>query len=480
MSISEFKKMFKKKCDDEEDWTPYRRELICNAIHWHKNPNYSKICWKEYAYNLIEEAEDEMLAGTFDEWIRTKQISPKQRWKTRPLEAWGSTIPKRIADDKRNDEEKVGKLRTHRIREWCMVSCLHISKMTTFTDVISQRLPRPIPEKTLRQLGAYGTYIGSNGYPTKSEFIRQLPKLLREFDIYEEKERKKKELRALHRIRQDSVLDRICSDIIQQVVEGGPLSAASWCTILQGALQQVGKTSIESKIPHGTLAVIKTEDWKSDWDGKHLMRLIDLLENKLCPHPGTSANEELLHPASYEFFNTGEDRVFVCPAAALLTGSTCHESCKRKDMMNFRELISHLLSAHPRNHGYRCLWTTPQESIVVHPAVKKTPSLTLIGGKQYRQKVLQQWFRPLPEMKGTECTGGWMRCSGVFRALLRKRRISGNPIIAENSGNGMLVVGNPTVDIHGITKNVELKSNKGEANLKPITTYFHRRLATEL
>lgn len=357
----------------------------------------------------------------------------------------------------------------------------HISEMT-FTDVVSQRLPRPIPEKTLRQLNAYGTYVGNNGYPTKSEFIRQLPKLLRELDIYEEKERKKKELKALHRIRQDSVLDRICSDIIQQVVEEGPLSAASWCTILQGALQQVGKISVESKMPRGTLAVTKPEDWISDWDGKHLMRLIDLLENKLCPHPDTSANEELLHPSSYEFFNTGEDRVFVCPTAELLIGSTCHGSCKSKDVMNFRELISHLLSTHPRNDVYRYLWTTPQEYIVVHPAFKRPPPLTLIGGKQYEQKVLQQWFRPLPEMKGTECTGGWMRYSGVgvFRALLRKGRISGNPSTVVNSGNEMPVVGNPTVDIYGIMRNNGPKSSKGEANRKPITTYFHKRLAAKL
>lgn len=346
---------------------------------------------------------------------------------------------------------------------------------TTFADVVPQRLPRPISEKTLEQLGAYETYIGTNGYPTKSEFIRQLPKLTRELDVFEERERKKTEFKALHRIRQDSVLDRICSDIIQQVVEEGPLSAASWCTILQKALQQVGKTSVENKIPHGTLAVIKPEDWKGDWNGRHLMRLIDLLENKLYPHPDTSAGGELLHPASYEFFNTGEDRVFVCPTAVVVAG---RGSCN-KDMMNFQELIFHLLSTHPLSHGYRCLWATPQKAIVVHPAVKKASSLTLIDGKQYRQKELQQWFRPLPEMKGAEYTGGWMRYSGVFKALLRKRVMSGNSSIAASSRNEM-PVGNPTVCIHGIVKNNGLKNDKGEINRKPITTYFHKRLIAKV
>lgn len=344
-----------------------------------------------------------------------------------------------------------------------------------FANVAPQRLPRPISENTLEQLSAYETYIGTNGYPTKSEFIRQLPKLTRELDVLEKRERKKKELKALHRIRQDSVLDRICSDIIQQVVEEGPLSAASWCTILQRALQQVGKTSVEHKILHGTLAVIIPEDWKSGWNGSHLMRLIDLLENKLCPHPDTSTGSELLHPASYEFFNTGEDRVFVCPTAVV--AASCG-SCN-KDMMNFRELIFHLLSTHPLSYGYHCLWTTPQKAIVVHPAVKKAASLSLINGKQYRQKELQQWFRPLPEMKGAEYTGGWMRYSGVFKALLRKRMMSGNPSITANSRNEMLA-GNPTVHIHGIMKNNGLKNNKGEVNRKPITTYFHKRLTAKV
>lgn len=475
MSISEFKKMFKKKCDNEEDWTPYRREQICNAIHWHKNPNYSKICWKEYAYNLIEEAEDEMLAGTFDEWIRSKQIPPKQRWKTRPLEAWGSAIPKRIADDKRNDEEKVTKLRLHRIHEWCMVGCLHIRN--TILANVSQRLPRPISGKTLEQLSAYGTYIRTTGYPTKSEFIRQLPKLLRELDIYKEKERKKEEIKALHRIRQDSVLDRICSDIIQNIVEVGPLSATSWCTILQRALQHIGKTSVEGETPRGT-AVIKPEGWGGDWDGGHLIRLIDLLENKLCPD--NHAGEELLHPASYEFFNNGEDRVFVCPAATPPTSSNCHGSCRSRDAMNFRELISHLLSVHPLSYGYpHCLWAAPQKVIVVHPSVKKTASLTLIGGKQYRQKELQQWFRPLPEMKGIEYAGGWMRYRGVFKAFMKKRMKSGNLSVAANSGNEMPAAGDPTVGIHGIMRNSGLKSSGKEANRKSIMTYFQKRLAAK-
>lgn len=125
--------MFKKKCDDEEDWTPYRREQVCSAIHWHQNPNYSKICWREYAYNLIEEAEGEMLAGTFDEWIETK---PKQRCKTCPLEEWGSRIPKKIAEDKRMDEVKVRMLRRAYFHDWCMVSCLHISETSFFAHVI--------------------------------------------------------------------------------------------------------------------------------------------------------------------------------------------------------------------------------------------------------------------------------------------------------------------------------------------------------
>lgn len=140
--------MFKKKCDDEEDWTPYRREQVCNAIHWHRNPNYSKICWREYAYNLIEEAEDEMLAGSFDGWIKTKQISNAQRWKTRSLEIWGSTISKKMEEDRRGDETRIRKLRTACFHDWCMVSYLSFAKLV-FCSCIRTAPPKADTRKDL-------------------------------------------------------------------------------------------------------------------------------------------------------------------------------------------------------------------------------------------------------------------------------------------------------------------------------------------
>lgn len=122
MSISEFKKMLKKKCDGEEDWTPPRREKLCFAIHWYRNSNYSKICWKEHAYSVIEEAEEEIMAGTFDKWVTAKVILQNNMPSSRPLEEWGSTIPKRISQDRRIDDLRVWKLRVACFRDWCMVS----------------------------------------------------------------------------------------------------------------------------------------------------------------------------------------------------------------------------------------------------------------------------------------------------------------------------------------------------------------------
>lgn len=338
-----------------------------------------------------------------------------------------------------------------------------------------QRLPRPIPEKTLKQLEPYWAFLKTSNYPTKSEFIRQLPKLLGERDIFEENERRKEELKTLYRVRQDSVIDRACSSIVQHVMQEGSLSTTSWCTILQGALEQVNKTFIEIKIPRGTPAAVcmKSEDWKNDWNGSHLMRLADLLEEELRSPFGIGTGEELLRPTSYEFFHNGEDRIFACPTAMLGRSSTCHEACKSKEMMNFQELVSHLLLAHPHGYGYPLfIWKNPEKAIVVHTAAKRISPLVLIGGKQYRQRELQEWFSPLPKMIGTEDPGEWMRYGGIFKVLFGKKVKSGSPSIVANSNNGVPVVVNRAASFRGISKNNGSKSSK-DSSRKSIMTYFH-------
>lgn len=271
------------------------------------------------------------------------------------------------------------------------------------------------------------------------------------------------------------MIDRTCSNIVQQVIKEGPLSATSWCAILRGALQQVSRTSIEINFPRGTPTILRRpEDWKSDWGGSHLIRLIDLLEDKLCPRLDTLTRGEPLHPASYEFFNNGEDRIFACPAAIIIASSTSHNGCKHKGMMNFQELISHLLSTHsaaPYGYGNpRCLWASLQKVIVVHPAVNRSPPLTSIGGKQYRQKELQVWFRPSPRMAGTEHTSRWMKYNGPFKIFMKKRMKSENPSIVANSEDGMPAAGHLMVNVHGTNKGGSKSSNGGR---KSITTYFH-------
>jgi hypothetical protein len=119
--------MFKKKCNgNEDDWTPSARGLVCDAIHWHRNPNYAKTCWREEAYELIDEAEKHMLDGTFDQWAPSRAILRSTKWKVRELEVWGASVLKRMEGDRLADEEKSKKLRKADFHSWCMVcvSCL--------------------------------------------------------------------------------------------------------------------------------------------------------------------------------------------------------------------------------------------------------------------------------------------------------------------------------------------------------------------
>lgn len=264
------------------------------------------------------------------------------------------------------------------------------------------------------------------------------------------------------------MLDRACSDIIQKVIEQGPLSALSWCAILRGALEQVRKASIEIKIPRGALVAVLAQpsEWKGDWDTSHVTKLLDLLEEKLYSRPETSPSKDTLHPASYEFFSNGDDRVLGCPGAALPS------TCKCGEMMDFRELVSHMLS-HYKDLPYPLdIWTSLQNTIIVHPAIRQDRPITVIGGKQYWQRELRVWFKPFPDIAGSEYSDEWVhsRYSGVFRNFMKQREKLG---LLSKANTGTSTAEEGGIYSVWIKKSIGYKRGNENTNHKSIMAYFH-------
>ena len=121
MCITDFRKLLKRKCKDDDEWTNSAREQVCAAIYWRGLPFAAKQCWKSRAYELIEEAEQHMLDGTFKEWILTQAVPESAMKEARDLEAWGMTVLKKIEQDKFLREEKSKQLKKVHFQNWCMV-----------------------------------------------------------------------------------------------------------------------------------------------------------------------------------------------------------------------------------------------------------------------------------------------------------------------------------------------------------------------
>ena len=128
MCITDFRNLLKKKCKDDDEWTHSAREQVCAAIHWRGFPFAAKKCWKLRAYELIEEAEQHMLNGTFSEWVPTQAIPQSAMYEARRLEMWGIAVVKQIEIDKFQREEKFERddksreLKKVHFQNWCMVS----------------------------------------------------------------------------------------------------------------------------------------------------------------------------------------------------------------------------------------------------------------------------------------------------------------------------------------------------------------------
>ena len=123
MCITDFRKLLKKKCKDDEEWTQTAREQVSAAIYWRGFPFGAKQCWKSRAYELIEEAERHMLDGTFKEWVPNQAVPQSVMYEARKLEEWGVSVVNRMEREKFDREDKLRRLKKANFQKWCMV-CL--------------------------------------------------------------------------------------------------------------------------------------------------------------------------------------------------------------------------------------------------------------------------------------------------------------------------------------------------------------------
>ena len=200
------------------------------------------------------------------------------------------------------------------------------------------------------------------------------------------------QLAALWRVQQNSVFDRVCTDIIIRIMKDGGVSARNWEAIIHDALEKVGSADIKIRIPRGMPMALYHRAWEflPYPDGARLMDWIGLLEEKISD----ACDRSLLHPETLEFFGNGQDKLFRCPSSNVVSVLfSARELCPHKGLMNLRELAVHLLTVHRSEWSYhKSIWLEPKKVIVSPPLERHTPRFSKTNGGRYRQKDMGQFY----------------------------------------------------------------------------------------